>query len=119
MLSVAVFLDRLAALEAGMQPFGADGPRARALLAVRGLTDERVAEASALMKELRRFDDVETRRPSVHPEVEQAADDLWRWYLEWSGVVRQGIADRGLLRRLGLSKRKRRQRAELTPDRTV
>lgn len=52
-LIVARFLGGLEALEDASAPFFADGPPARALLRMRGLSDEKVAFALGLLARLR------------------------------------------------------------------
>jgi hypothetical protein len=101
-LTMQTFLERFAEMEAGGAAYGAEGVEARALLAHRGLTAERVAEAQALLARLR-----EVQAAPVMPNVnnEQAAERaLWNWYLEWSGIARAAIRDKRLLRSLGFRK---------------
>lgn len=99
-LSVGLFMSRLAELEQGAAPYGADGPAARELLHRRGLTEEREMEGRLLLEELRTVKDA-PRPSSIATDRQKAVDDLWAWYLEWSTIARLVISDRRLLRRLG------------------
>jgi hypothetical protein len=104
LVSVTLFVDRLELLETGAAPFGSDGPAARDLLAVRGLTSERVAEAKALLDRFRHW---EPPMPSdVEDQAKAAEQAAWSWYLEWSRILRHAIPNRGPLQRLGLVSRK-------------
>jgi hypothetical protein len=101
-ISVGTFIERLAGLEAGT--YGPDGAAARALLAQRGLTDERVAEAKALVDAISAFVDGDSEGQATAAEKEAVERDLWAWYLEWSVIARAVIEDRRMLRALGFRK---------------
>jgi hypothetical protein len=99
-VSVSIFVERLEAMAAGDASFGANGPAARALLARRGLTAERVGDARTLLDQLGTLSG--EPRPELSVEEQRAAEEaLWSWYLEWSGIARTVISDRRVLRRLG------------------
>jgi hypothetical protein len=105
-VSVSTFIERLAEMAAGTGAYAPDGPAARALLVQRGLTDERVAEAKALVDELSKL--IAVVEPQGNAEDKQAAEQaLWAWYLEWSGIARATIHDRRMLRALGFRKAQR------------
>src|SRR5690606_18566074 len=114
-ISVQVFLDRLESMARRKKPFGAAGPAARRLLAERGLTAERAAEARALLSKLR---EIEAARPTTRVSVgreARAAEAMWAWYLEWSAIARVAIKNRTLLRALGFSPSPRRVRTPEVP----
>ncbi|MCZ7678604.1 MAG: hypothetical protein M5U28_07470 [Sandaracinaceae bacterium] len=47
------------------------------------------------------------------PQAAKAAEeDLWSWYLEWSGIARVAIRDRRMLRALGLLRTVRKPAGE-------
>ena len=98
-LMVRLFLERLAEMEAGAGDYGAEGVAARAFLAQRGLTSERVAEAQALLERLD-LPDASAVTPAVD-ESKAAEQAMWSWYLEWSTIARVAIRDKRLLRALG------------------
>lgn len=105
-LAVQAFIMRVQAMETQPDLYGEHGSAARALLRHRGLTDERVAEAHALLERVTTTKPVQ--RPLITREQQQAADDaLWRWYLEWSGIARTTIRNKRLLRALGYGKPQR------------
>ncbi|HEX7479477.1 MAG TPA: hypothetical protein VF331_16860 [Polyangiales bacterium] len=98
--SLATLVERLGAMDDPNGAYGADGPAARVLLTQRGLTDERLAEAKAMLDQLGTFGgDVVPPPSAADPSEIEAA--LWSWYLEWSGIARAVIRDRRLLRALG------------------
>ncbi len=107
-ISVGTFVARIRELENG--GFGLDSVAARALLVERGLTEERVAEAEALLAELGTL--VEANTGAVTPEEQEAAEQaMWAWYLEWSGIARVAIRDKRLLRALGFRRATRGEEA--------
>lgn len=104
-LTVMLFLERLAALERGEAPYGADGRGARRLLRERGLSKKKENAARDLLARLR---DVESApaAPALDPEQEEhAAEAMWTWYLEWSAIARVAIDNRTLLKALGFTPR--------------
>lgn len=119
-LWVQIFVTRLNELESGAGVYGTDGAAARALLAERGLTEERVREVQGLLAEF----DAAVAAPLEHGAATAAlsGDDsqvieaeeraLWNWYLEWSTIARVAIRDRRHLRALGFLKYGRGESAE-------
>lgn len=108
-IGVGVFVERLDAMERGDEPFGADGPLAREHLRSRGLSDQVV---SVVKEKLVDVQDLHIER-APEPELDQeqiieAEEAMWKWYLEWSAIVRTVIKDGNLLRSLGFRKRKGR-----------
>jgi hypothetical protein len=75
---------------------------AMALLARRGLTEEVLSQAEALLGQLRTEPDPEFEEPIDRSAAEEA---MWAWYLEWSTIARQIITDRNQLRSLGFLRR--------------
>lgn len=112
------FLDRLARMARGEEPFGADGPAARELLAKRGLTPEREAAAWQLLDKLRAPEPERLPRVAVARE-ERAAEAMWAWYLEWSTIARHAIKNKALLRALGFSPPRTQRRTEQEPQSDV
>lgn len=109
-LTVGVFLERLAALDkqtdetAGL----ADRKAARALLVQRGINKAVVTQAESLLEQLGTLADDEEDDDEVaaqEAEARAAAEaEMWGWYREWSKVVQSSITDRRVLRRLGFLK---------------
>ncbi|MCZ7679162.1 MAG: hypothetical protein M5U28_10580 [Sandaracinaceae bacterium] len=110
-LSVSTLLDRLDEVVAPVREGGmSDGRAALALLQRRGLTEEVVAAARALLAEI---GSLEADEDGVDEELEakereEAERRLWSWYLEWSAIARAAIRDRRLLRMLGFLRTTRR-----------
>jgi len=108
-VSVRTLLDRLEAMvrpkdEGGL---GDRGEKARAHLTRRGVSDEVLAEARALLARVGK--PPSTDEPIVDPEARAAAEaHMWSWYLEWSGIARAAIKDRNLLAVLGFGRAGRR-----------
>lgn len=102
-ISVRTFLDRFDLMSKGADPYGAEGPKAAAILAQRGLNADAVRQARVLLEQLGKV------APAATPlslEDEKAAlqrteDALWAYYLEWSQVARIAVKQRPLLRQLG------------------
>ena len=68
---------------------GDDGGAARALLMERGLDDEELAFADALVTKLRMVAEPAEAAPAVDRERLEAAEEaVWRWYLQWSAIAR-------------------------------
>jgi len=105
-ITVLTFVSRLEEMAQGEEPFGAEGPAARQLLAERGLTDEREEEARALLQEIRELKSAPADPPRTAEEQAAAEEALWAWYLEWSAIARVGIKSRATLRKLGFFKRR-------------
>ena len=99
-VSVSTFVQRLRQLEKE----GTGGQEALTILRTRGLTDDVLKEAEALMK---KFGSVKFSPPTaLDPEVElverqKAEDALWAWYIEWSTIARNAIHNGNVLRALG------------------
>lgn len=96
-LNVSIFLGRLKEIAAGPQ-----GAEVMALLEKRGLSAEVISGAEALLA------DFTTVQPAPSPDLaslkkehEQAVNDLWAWYLEWSTIARTVIQNRRHLKMLG------------------
>lgn len=105
-ITVMTFLDRYDRLAAPKAEggLGALGEGVKALLAERGLNEDAVAEARALVKELREPDDFDSPVPDRGAEraaFAEAEAALWAWCLEWGAVARASIHERDLLRQLG------------------
>lgn len=108
-LVVLSFLDRLDALAKGDPGFAPDGPKARALLAERGLTQEVQAGAAVALEAWGQVycQAEETTRALRAEEV--ATERLWTFYLEWSAIAAHVITNRAHLRWLGLESRARKR----------
>jgi len=103
-VTVRTFVDRFDDLTAADSPYGADGAKARDLLATRGVTPAVVDEARNLLAQLTKVAAAPIPQASLleqEAELERAEDALWAWYLEWSKVARVAIKQRALLRQLG------------------
>ncbi|MEO0326233.1 MAG: hypothetical protein AAF447_25015 [Myxococcota bacterium] len=113
--SVQKFIERVRALETDPE-VGDDGAAARALLVERGLDDEELAFADALVTKLRIVAEPADTAPAVDRERLEAAEEaVWRWYLQWSAIARAVISDKRLLRLMGF---RRTGRATPTEDPT-
>ncbi|HEX9621826.1 MAG TPA: hypothetical protein VF989_16890 [Polyangiaceae bacterium] len=100
-VSVSTLLARLGEMEAGEAPYGDDGPEAHELLRTRGLTDDVIREAAALIARVQSFREGSVQKgPSPDPHAAAEAE-LWSWYLEWGTIARTAISDGRLLRELG------------------
>jgi hypothetical protein len=92
------------------------GQEAIKLLAERGLTPEVVGDLSALITKFTSpdFDITAPERqqqlPGATPDIEEAIDRLWAWYLEWSQVARSRIDDGRVLRQAGFRSGDRRSK---------
>lgn len=114
-VSVGTFVRRLELLgrpqvEGGL---GEKGEAARKLLARRGLTPQAIEVAQGLLREL---GTAPSERGGEGPskeeqdaEAERAESEMWAWYQEWSTIARMAIADRSLLRLLGIGRPGRRK----------
>lgn len=101
-LSVTAFLQRLRELEKSETLYGQEGPRARALLAERGLKAEVVEEGQRLVSEWSSVPESPVLSPAETDELEQAIESAWAWYLEWGGIARAILQRRRDIRALGL-----------------
>jgi antitoxin component HigA of HigAB toxin-antitoxin module len=114
-ITVSTFVRRVRQLETD----GPDGQEALALLRARGLTDDVLADAEALLK---RFGDLKLNAVVIpEPEAavarrEQAEKALWSWYREWSTIARNAVTDGNLLRGLGFGTTGGDPGAEEEPD---
>ena len=102
-ISVGTFLDRLESLdktEDGRPD--AEGEKARKLLVERGLQPRVIAAARGLLDEIGTIEESAPMDLEERARLEeQAENELWAWYLEWSTIARTAISDRRLLRSLG------------------
>ncbi|MCC6873456.1 MAG: hypothetical protein IT378_04030 [Sandaracinaceae bacterium] len=96
-VGVATFVQRLDALEGR----GGEAARARALLERRGLNEDSLAQARALLAQVNSLAPAEEEAAPEDGEADEAENAMWNWYLEWSGIARVAIQDRRLLRTLG------------------
>ena len=98
-ITVDAVVQRLRALADGSSPFAEQGVEAMQVLAQRGFTEARLEDGEGLIQELSQF------RPGdddYDPDsVDEAVDQLWGWYLEWSVIARRVITNRRSLRALG------------------
>jgi hypothetical protein len=102
LLTTRTFTSRIAEMKKDQNP---DVQAAMALLVKRGLTDEVIAEATGLIKQL------ETAETIVEPEEnstakaerEKAMQDLWAWFLDWSQTARTVIKNGNHQIMLGLT----------------
>jgi hypothetical protein len=81
---------------------GADGKKARKLLAQRGLSPQVVSAGRALLDEVKvpkNWSVVE--RPEDRSDWAERESALWSWYLEWGAIALRKVKDRNLLRQLG------------------
>jgi hypothetical protein len=111
-ISVATLLDRLHAMQRSETEggLGQEGRAARALLVERGLTEAIAAQARALLERIMTLpSDAGAGEP---PSYDAAERELWRWYLEWSGLLRMSIKDRRLLRALGFLRNSKKSDTE-------
>lgn len=108
LVSVTTFLDRYDRLAAPKAEggLGALGEGVKALLAERGLNEDAMAPARALVKEFREpdFDTPVPDREAERAALAEAEAALWAWCLEWGAVARASIHERDLLRQLGFLK---------------
>ena len=97
--TVGVFVDRLDKLATSADP---DTKSALEVLRARGIDEQRLGEARALLQEL---GTATTAIPAPTPEDQEALArreaELWAWYLEWSSLARSVVTDRRLLRSMG------------------
>ncbi len=98
-LTVGTLLERVDALSKATDE---DSVGAMALLVRRGLTQQALDQARALLQSVGQTQpsapvDLDTQRE----DLERAENDLWDWYLEWSQIARTSITERQLLRTLG------------------
>ena len=108
--SVATLTDRLTLIakpidEGGL---GERGQAACSLLVERGATERVLTDARDLLAQVGSVKEPDLLESEDPEAVAAAEEDLWRWYLEWSGIARIAIRDRRLLRVLGFLKTVRR-----------
>jgi len=104
MVTTVVFVERLRKLEQGVAELGEQGPHARERLRQRGLTDDVVSEAEALIRLIQVPPDMRSA-PERSIEKEAAAEQaLWTWYIEWSGIARAVLPEKRLLNHIGFGK---------------
>ena len=110
LVSVKLMLDRLDAIARPEEEGGLAeaGEQARAHLARRGVTEEVLDQARALLARVP--ESPHNDEPIADPEARDAAEaHLWAWYLEWSGIARATIKDRRVLNSLGFRGRGRKK----------
>lgn len=102
-MTVQLFVDRYDELTVEGSSYGPEGVKAKETLAARGITDEVMSEARALLESLRHTAPAATPASieQAKAEAQKAEDALWGWYLEWSQVARTAIKNRWLLHQLG------------------
>ncbi len=102
LVSVRTLLDRLDVIgrpekKGGLGKAGRD---ALDHLALRGLNEEALGRARALLTSVQEPPEDDAR--IADPEARARAEErLWNWYLEWSGIARAVIKDRRVLASLG------------------
>lgn len=121
--SMAKFVNRIRSLDTTP---GSPGARVRAVLNERGLTDERLAEVSAMVEELQAFDAgavnvgqptaaevaaINARRAAAFAKVE-------RWYQDWATTFRTVFSTREQLQ-LGLTDLKGKKEKKAVRDATA
>ncbi len=112
LVSVRTLLDRLDVIGRPEKKggLGEAGREARDLLARRGLSEDALGRARALLASLE--EPPAEDAPVADPEARARAEErLWNWYLEWSGIARAVIEERSVLASLGFrrSGRKRKE----------
>ena len=102
-LSVGRFISRIRALPDNAELGPEEGAAARAMLDKRGLTEELLSKAEALVVSLDDFlkPKTEEKPDDTSAAIQEAEDAMWTWYLEWSAIARAAIKDRRDLRRMG------------------
>ncbi len=101
-VSVRTFIDRFDQMAAGAGTYGAEGPKAKAVLEERGLTPSEINNARALLESLGKVETVDAAMAGQDPKArEKAENDLWAWYLEWSQIARIAVTQRALLKQMG------------------
>lgn len=110
LISVQLLIDRLTALEKAEDKKSKD---ARALLKERGVTRGTIDEAKMLLAESKQVAaPADGALEENAAAIEQAEEELWSWYLEWSQIARASIKDGRLLQLLGFRTRKNASGAE-------
>jgi hypothetical protein len=105
-LTVGTLIERIDALAKATDQDSID---AMAILVRRGLTEQVLEQARALLRSVGQIDPVTpVDLDAQRQDIERAETELWNWYLEWSQIARTTITERPLLRALGF----------LTPTRT-
>ena len=103
-------MDRLVQMSEAREPFGAQGPKARALLEQHGLTQQEESEVQVLCAQI--FGPQTPNQLSRDvAQDERALELLWAWTMKWSVIARQAIQNKTLLRALGLEVSPRRTEA--------
>jgi hypothetical protein len=100
-LVVGGFLAALAKLEESPNE---NDRGARELLSQRGLTEAVVKQTARLVERSATLMKPEKVPASLLQREAQAEDELWDFYVEWSGLARRAITNRSMLRMLGLYK---------------
>ena len=101
-VSVRTLLERLDQMKAGSGAYGAEGPKAAAVLETRGLTPAVLNQARSYLETMGKVQTVEATMAAQDPQaLEKAENDLWAWYLEWSQIARVAVTQRVLLKQMG------------------
>lgn len=103
LITVKTFLERLDALE---EEGGEENEKAMALLEKRGLTEERRAEARALLEKMEVAEPDEedaVDEEALKAEQEAAIEEMWAWYKDWAKTARTVVKNRNYRIMLGLS----------------
>jgi hypothetical protein len=112
---VTILLQRVGQLDDPTGSYGEDGPRARAVLAERGLTAEVITEIRNKVEGIGAFngslDDAEVDPAALRADLRKAEEAAWAWYLEWGGIARAVITDKAALYRLGFGRKPRQASA--------
>jgi len=96
-ISVGTFLSRLQELKSTP-----DGKVAADLLASRGINDEVISQANAMLAKLQVSNNfVFPASNQSEEEDKKREDDLWNWYREWGSIARVVVTDRRELKALG------------------
>ncbi|AUX19889.1 uncharacterized protein SOCEGT47_003420 [Sorangium cellulosum] len=105
LVSVSTFVERWEHLGKSKEKGGpdAEGDDARKILAKRGLTKAVIDEARELLARAGKLESVAELPPAAagDHDFEEAEQQLWDWYLEWSTIVQTAIKDRRTLHELG------------------
>lgn len=107
-LGMHALLEHLVPLRDSAQP---NERAAAALLAARGVGDETLAAIDAALRAVKSLPISDPSTPAV-PDRAEAERAMWRFYLEWSAIVRSLDVTRGQRRQLGFLTGRRRPRVQ-------
>jgi len=112
-VSVRTLVERFDQMAAGSGAYGAEGPRAAAVLEARGLTPAVLNQARSLLETLGKVQTVDATMAAQDPQaLEKAENDVWAWYLEWSQIARVAVTQRVLLKQMGFLPTRRSKATE-------